>query len=135
MGWTKTYEKTKKDVGMKIGFWNKGGALQPLHEKINEIEDIIKSNQFCVFGVVEANFFSINNIEDVKISGFSILWDLGRSNTMRQNSRCVLFIRDDLSFKSRKDLMKDSIPEIWVEVGETHKKRTLICLFYREFSE
>ena len=116
-------------------FWNKGGALQPLHKKINEIEEMVKSNNFGVFGVVEANLFKESNHEDVTIDGYSLLWDLGRENRKRNNSRCVLYIRNDLSYKIRNDLMEMDIPEIWVEVGESNKKRLLLGLFYREFSE
>ena len=58
MGWSNKRHKnhSKGGPGIKVGFWNKGGALQPLREKINEIEELIKSNGFLVFGVIEANF-------------------------------------------------------------------------------
>ena len=108
MGWKKVYKKCQKDCGLKIGFWNKGGALQPLQEKINEIEYILKTNQFSIFGVVEANFFSNNNVEDIQISGFCVFWDKGRSNPQRNNASCVIFIREDLSYKLRLDLMDDN---------------------------
>ena len=44
MGWNKKYtqKKVKFENGIKVGFWNKGGALQSLKEKVNEIEGIIK---------------------------------------------------------------------------------------------
>ena len=48
MGW-KTFQRISKlgrSNGIKIGSWNKGGALQPLKEKLNEIEIFIKSNNF-----------------------------------------------------------------------------------------
>ena len=31
--------------------------------------------------------------------------------------------------------MDESVPEIWIELGEKNKKKYLMCLFYREFSE
>ena len=46
MGWNQKYKKAKGDSGIKVGFWNKGGATQPLREKINEIEFMVKSNGF-----------------------------------------------------------------------------------------
>ena len=60
MGWNKKYNLNKlreKEDGLKIGCWNKGGALQPLKDKVNDIENLIKSNNFAILGVTEANFF------------------------------------------------------------------------------
>ena len=105
-------------MGLKLDFGIRGGALQPLREKINEIEELMKSNNFSIFGVVEANLFNENSIEDVSISGYSIIWDLGKENNHRRNARCVLFIRNDISFKVRNDLMDSNVPEVWVEAGE-----------------
>ena len=31
--------------------------------------------------------------------------------------------------------MNETCPEIWIEIGEARKKRSLLCLYYREFSE
>ena len=61
MGWSKKSNKHKMESnnGMKIGTWNKGGALQPLREKLNEIEVLIKSNDFSVFGISEKICFSM----------------------------------------------------------------------------
>ena len=95
----------------------------------------MKENQFSVFGVLEANFFLQNAEEDIQIKGYSMFWDKGRENLRRQNARCVLFVRNDLSFKIRRDLMEDSVPEIWMELGLPKKKKSLLCLFYREFSQ
>ena len=133
MGWNikaKTKDKGKEE-GIKIGFWNKGGALQPLKEKINEIENMIKTNNFGVFGVIEANFLKDNDKKDVQLDGFTIFWDRGRENQLRRNSRCVLYVRSDLSYKLRLDLMNETCPEIWIEIREARKKRSLLCLYYR----
>ena len=129
MGWKKNKTiQQKESFGIKIGCWNKGGALQPLSEKLNEIEILIKENDFSVSGVLEANFFSHNSKEDIEIDGCELIWDKGRENLRRNNSRSVLYIRRDLSFKVRHDLMEKNIPEIWVEIGQCNKKRSLLCL-------
>ena len=64
-----------------------------------------------------------------------MFWDKGRNQPSRQNARCVIYIRNDLSFKLKEDLMNDKVPEIWLELGEPKKRRVLMCLFYREFAE
>ena len=59
MGWSNkfTNKEKEKEEGIRLGCWNKGGALQPLKDKINEIEKLIKTNNFSVFRITEANFF------------------------------------------------------------------------------
>ena len=57
MGWKHQSKISVGGRGLKVGCWNKGGALQPLREKVNAIEVLIKSNNFSVFGVIEANIF------------------------------------------------------------------------------
>ena len=52
-----------------------------------------------------------------------------------KNARCVLYVREDLGCKVREDLMDENFPEIWIEIGEANKKRSMLCLYYREFSE
>ena len=44
MGWNKKWKTRDQKIeeGIKIGVWNKGGALQPLREKVNEIENMLK---------------------------------------------------------------------------------------------
>ena len=121
MGWKKQWDtnrigKEKPNDGIKVGSWNKGGALQPLFEKINDIEQLMKTNNFAILGISEANLFKENDIQDVQISGYSLYYDKGQNCPIRRNSRCVLFIRNDLKCKLREDLMEENIPEIWVEV-------------------
>ena len=106
-----------------------------MHENINEIEHVIKSNNFGIFGVIEANFFKENDIKSIEIKGFSVFWDKGRDNVSRQNARCIVYVRDDLSCKLKENLMDEKIPEIWLEVGEPRKRHVLMCIFYRKFSE
>ena len=103
MVWGKSKKKVfqKRVEGIKVGCWNKGGALQPMKEKLIEIELLIKSNNFGVFEVLEANFFEDADPNEVKIEGFSLVWDKGRKNKRRRNARTALYIREDLSYKVR----------------------------------
>ena len=122
MGWKKQQLNNQRgdrtiDSGLKVGSWNKGGVNQPLEEKLNEIETLIKSNNFAVMRISEANFFQHNDIEDVQIPGFRFFNDKGRNNIVRRNSRYVLYVRNDLTTKIRDDLMEEEFPEIWVEIG------------------
>ena len=100
------------ELGIKIGCWNKGGALQPLKEKVNEIENLLKSNNFGVLGIIEANFFQEDNVKDVEVDGYTFFWDEGRRNTVRKNARCGLYVHSDLNCKLRKDLMKETSPQV-----------------------
>ena len=129
MGWGKIQKNLKREVkgGIKFGCWNKGGALQPLKEKLNEIELLIKTEAFGVFGVLEANLFKHDDVEDIKIDGYTVLWDKGRDHIIRNNARTVVYVRNDLSFQSKEELMESNVPEVWLEVGEPKKKLMLIC--------
>ena len=48
-----------------------------MHENINEIEHVIKTNNFGIFGVIESNFFKENDIKNIEIKGFSVFCDKG----------------------------------------------------------
>ena len=67
--------KTTEEMGIKIGCQNKGGALQPLCEKVNEIEYLLKSNNFGVLGITEANFVEHDDEGDIVIEGYNVFWD------------------------------------------------------------
>ena len=127
MGWKKQQLNNQRgdrtiEGGLKVGSWNKGGVNQPLEEKLNEIETLIKSNNFTVMGISEANFFQHNDIEDVQIPGFRFFNDKGRNNSVRRNSRCVLYVGNDLTTNIRDDLMEEEFPEIWVEIGKKTRR-------------
>ena len=47
-------------------------------------------------------------------------------------SRTAVIIQSDLTYKVRNDIENNEIPEIWIEIGESRKRKLLIGVIYRE---
>ena len=113
--------------------WNKGGAYNTkITHKLNEIEELIKTNKIGVMGIAEANIGKDDKQEDITIKGYNTIVDKGR-NKRDGVSRTAILIRKDLNYKLREDLMSENFPETWIELGEKGKQKILLCSMYREF--
>ena len=119
---------------IRVGTWNKGGWNTRLEEKVNEIEVMAKENNLAVLGISEANFGKDDDPKNVEIQGYNLVWDLGHENQERKNARSVIYIRKDLGFKVRWDLMNMNVPEVWLEIQVMNRRRFLFCQIYREFT-
>ena len=84
-------------------------------------------------GVTEANLHKNANLEDVIIPGYNLVHDLGIENKIKKNSRVVAYIKEELSYEIvRKYMGGDLMPEIWLKLGHTGTRRTLVCFVCRE---
>ena len=84
-------------------------------------------------GVTEANLKQGANIEDVEIKGYKLIWDEGRENPAKKNARVVVYVKEELSFDVMKKYMgNDLMPEVWIRLGHSGTRRTLIGMVYRE---
>ena len=118
---------------MKIGTWNKGGANQELKKKINEITIMLHSQKLDCLGITEANLRKEANLQEVTIPGYKLVCDMGIENSLKKNSRVVAYIKEELSYQVVKNFMgKDLMPEIWLKLGNSGTKRTLVGFLYRE---
>jgi hypothetical protein len=61
-----------------------------------------------------------------------VIPDAGRESGAKM-SRTAMLIRVDLTYRVRKDLAQLEIPELWTEIGEARRRKTLIGVVYREF--
>ena len=50
-------------------------------------------------------------------------------------SKTAILVRNDLNYMIRKDLMKNEMPETWVDIVDEKGKKILICYLYREFKK
>ena len=120
---------------LRIASWNKGGANQELRKKKNEIELQLYSRNIHCLGITEANLREGQDLEEVTIPGYTLLWDSGRENITKANSRVVAYIQEDLSFEVVKSKMGgDMMPELWIRLGHKGTRRTLVGFVYREHS-
>ena len=95
---------------------------------------LLSGNIRCL-GITEANLRAGAELEEVNILGYSLVWDRGRENKVKANSRVVAYIREDLSYDVVKNKMEgDIMPELWIRLGHKGTRRTLIGFIYREHS-
>ena len=93
----------------------KGGPTRNLGRKKNQIELQLTNRNIHCLGVTEANLKAGENIEEVEIPGYTLVWDGGRDNKVKGNSRVVAYVREDLSFEIVKSKMEgDLLPELWI---------------------
>ena len=82
---------------------------------------------------MEANLRQSAEEADVAIEGYNLVWDEGREVMTKQNSRVVMYIKDELSYEVVKKHMEgDLMPEIWIKLGHKGTRRTLVGMVYRE---
>ena len=95
---------------------------------------LLSGNIHCL-GITEANLRAGAELEEVNIPGYSLVWDRGRENKVKANSRVVAYIREDLSYEVVKNKMEgDLMAELWIRLGHKGTRRTLIGFIYREHS-
>ena len=122
-----------KSRSLRIGVWNKGGANQELKKKINEITIVLHSQKLDCLGITEANLRKEADLQEVSIPGYKLVQDMGMDNNVKKNSRVVVYIKEDLSYQVMKNLMGgDLMPEVWLRLGHTGTRRTLVGFIYRE---
>ena len=72
-------------------------------------------------------------MQAVKIPGYTLLWDAGRENTLKNSSRVVVYIKEELTYDLVKTNMQDDLmPEVWLRLGHKGTRRTLVGFIYRE---
>ena len=123
----------KQGKKLKLAAWNKGGSNQELRKKRNEIEVILQEQDIDCLGIMEANLRQGAEEANVHIEGYNLVWDEGRENKVKQNSRVAMYIKNEMSFEVvKKNMEGDLMPEIWVRLGHKGTRRTLVGMVYRE---
>ena len=73
------------------------------------------------------------NLRKVDIPGYKMVCDTGSENKVKKNSRVVVFIKEELSYKVvRKNIEGDLMPEVWLRIGHKGRKRMLVGFVHRE---
>ena len=124
---------SNKKKNLRFATWNKGGANQQLKKKVLEIEAYLNKYDIDYLGITEANLRKDADLEEVTIKGYNIIWDKGRENPNKENSRVVVYIKEELSYEVMHQYMGgDMMPEVWLKLGHARTKRTLVGTMYRE---
>ena len=121
----------RRQHGIRIAHFNKGPAY--LHNKVHEVESIVQDHHPHLLGLSEANLFHNHDLSDVQVQDYDIYTSLTLTNPDIQASRVVMYKHTSLIGKLRTDLMDNEFSSIWMEVGFPHKKKFLVCQFYRDW--
>ena len=82
---------------------------------------------------MEANLRQDAEEAEVDIDGYKLVWDEGRENKVKQNSRVIMYIKEELSYEVvRKHMGGYWMPEILVKFGHKGTRRTLVSMVYRK---
>ena len=117
--------------GIKLAHWNAGSAH--LHNKMDELEQVVSNLHPHVLGISEANFKRGHSLEDVQIHDYDLILSKTLQNDILGVSRVVCYMHQSMVGKVRNDLMSDSFSSIWLELGLPRKKKFLVCQLYREW--
>ena len=116
---------------LKFVHWNPGSAF--LQNKMDEIEALVELEQPNILGISEANF-NLNTPEyEVLIPNYKLVLP-NMSPSVNSVARTVLYVREDLQYKVRLDLMPVDSAVIWVEISGIKGRKLLVGNVYREFT-
>ena len=115
--------KKNKTVSFNIASWN---IRRGFYSKELEITEILEENKIHVLGLQEIDLILDNKCAP-QIKGFDTV--LQSTASLKSKIRVILFIKEDIRYKVRTDLMSPNFPSIWIEVDNL-----LVCTFYREWS-
>ena len=94
---------------------------------------MLHSQKLDCLGITEANLRKEAYLQEVTIPGYKLVCDMGIENSLKKNSRVVAYIKEELSYQVVKNFMGgDLMPEIWLKLGNSGTKRTLVGFVYRE---
>ena len=128
-------EGNKKNCKIRLSWWNdKSSQNQRASVNKDRLSVILEEKKIDVLGISEANVFGDDDISDVKIKGFDIVTDKLLSKFGR--ARSATYIKNNIKYKIRDDLMDQDYPEIWLELDGYGRGGypLLYCQFYREQS-
>ena len=104
-----------------------------LQTKIPEIKNIINGLHPHILGISEANLHQHHDQHLVQLEDYLLHTSSTINNSTLKTSRIAVYTHQSLVVKLRPDLMCDSYPSIWMEVGLPHQKKFLVGQTYREW--
>ena len=113
-----------------IQHWNMGA--RNWIGKTDEARQLLSECNPDIFIVTEANLFEGTTAEQRLIEGYSEILPL--TMELRKYCRVLIFVKDGLIVKTRKDFMDTETSSIWVEIARKGKKSLMLGAIYREHS-
>ena len=121
----------RSNKGIKLAHWNAGSAY--LHNKVDELVEVVADLHPHVLGVSEANFKREHSLDEVQIQDYDLVLSKTVENDQLRTSRVVCYKHQSLVGRVRDDLMDANFSSIWLELGLPRKRKFLVCQLYREW--
>ena len=116
----------RKLSSLKFAFWNdKISYSHRASSTRDNLSLILKEKNIEIICISEANIMKDDEAAEVNITGFDLLSD----NLLRRfgRARSSIYVRDNIKYKMRNDLMSNDEPEVWIEIeGSKHFDPILI---------
>ena len=125
-------EEGNKTSYHNIDSWNSDQTQ--LINQINEVKALIQERRPHALISEKANFWAWHRKEDIQCEGYKVHTTKMLENKCRQCSRLVIYVKDEIRVKRRKELELDDFSAIWMEIGLPHAKKMLLGGVYREHS-
>ena len=109
--------------GFKIASLNVNSLLK----HIDEIRHVLLSAFFDIFAINESKIDELIPDNEISIPGYNLI----RKDRNRAGGGVVLYIRDNISFSNREDLVPSRLEMVYAEINRPHSKSFLVCTWYR----
>ena len=109
--------------GFKIASLNVNSLLK----HIDEIRHVLLSASFDIFAINESKIDELIPDNEISIPGYNLI----RRDRNRAGGGVVLYIRDNIPFSDREDLVPSSLEMVCAEISRPHSKSFLVCTWYR----
>ena len=121
------FGSTMRSVANLKGFKIASLNVNSLLKHIDEIRHVLCSTPFDIFAINESKIDESIPDNEISISGYNLI----RKDRNRAGGGVVLYIRDNIPFSDRKDLVPSSLEMVCAEINRPHSKSFLVCTWYR----
>ena len=119
------FGSTMRSVANLEGF--KIASLNSLLKHIDEIRHVFRSTPFDISAINESKIDESILDNEISIPGYNLI----RKDRNRAGGGVVLYIRNNIPFSDRKDLVPSSLEMVCAEINRPHSKSFLACTWYR----
>ncbi|XP_068690306.1 uncharacterized protein [Montipora foliosa] len=121
------FGSTMRSVANLKGFKIASLNVNSLLKHIDEIRHVLRSTPFDIFAINESKIDESIPDNEISIPGYNLI----RKDRNRAGGGVVLYIRDNIPFSDRKDLVPSSLEMFCAEINRPHSKSFLVCTWYR----
>ena len=114
---------TTKSKGIKIASLN----INSLLKHIDEIRVLLTEYTFDILAINESKIDNSISDNELHIFGYDII----RKDRNRYGGGVVLYVRDNIPFSERKDLISKDLEMVCIEINRPYNKSLLINVWYR----